>query len=128
MKEPYSMRDVPVIFGDYRLDYFKHGLQVINGLNPIENPENGSSNLRLSQFTSTPFENNDPIMFGFEIVIDAVSSPLLNGSIIDFINQYSNVNEIAARRQVYEDFKQQFIKFFKTKGTVKIDEIGRAHV
>jgi hypothetical protein len=31
-------------------------------------------------------ENNDPVMFGFEIVIDSVSSPLLNGSITDFLN------------------------------------------
>jgi hypothetical protein len=120
---PYSMRDIPLIFNDYRYDYFKHGLQVLENLNPIENPPNGSSNARLSNFTSTPFENNDPVMFGFEIVIDAVNSPLLNGSIIDFINNYSGINEVAARRQVYEDFKQQFIKFFRTKGTVRISDL-----
>lgn len=120
---PYSMRDIPIIFNDYRYDYFKHGLQVLENLNPIENPPNGSSNARLSNFTSTPFENNDPVMFGFEIVIDAVSSPLLNGSVIDFINNYSGINEVAARRQVYEDFKQQFIKFFRTKGTVRISDL-----
>jgi hypothetical protein len=120
---PYSMRDIPLIFNDYRYDYFKHGLQVLENLNPIENPPNGSSNARLSNFTSTPFENNDPVMFGFEIVIDAVNSPLLNGSIIDFINNYGGINEVAARRQVYEDFKQQFIKFFRTKGTVRISDL-----
>lgn len=120
---PYSMRDIPLIFNDYRYDYFKHGLQVLENLNPIENPESGSSNARLSNFTSTPFENNDPVMFGFEIVIDAVSSPLLNGSILDFINNYSGISEVAARRQVYEDFKQQFIKFFRTKGTVRISDL-----
>jgi hypothetical protein len=121
-ESPYSMRDIPLIFNDYRYDYFKHGLQTLNNLNPIENLENGSS-LRLSQFTQTPFENNDPVMFGFEIIIDAVSSPLLNGSINDFINNYNTVNEIAARGQVYEDFKQQFIKFFRTKGTVRINDL-----
>jgi len=119
-ESPYSMRDIPLIFNDYRYDYFKHGLQTLNNLNPIEN---GSSNLRLSQFTQTPFENNDPVMFGFEIIIDAVSSPLLNGSINDFINNYNTVNEIAARGQVYEDFKQQFIKFFRTKGEVRINDL-----
>jgi hypothetical protein len=120
---PYSMRDIPLIFNDYRYDYFKHGLQVLENLNPIENPPNGSSNARLSNFTSTPFENNDPVMFGFEIVVDAVSSPLLNGSVIDFISNYSSISEVAARRQVYEDFKQQFIKFFRTKGTVRISDL-----
>jgi hypothetical protein len=55
-------------------------------------------------------------MFGFEIVIDSVSSPLLNGSITDFLN-YSNISEVAS---ILEDFKQQF-KFFKTNSTVIID-------
>ncbi len=118
---PYSMRDHYMIFGDTSTDYFKHGLQAIDGLNPIENPLNGESDLRLSQFTSTPFEQNDPVIFGFEVVIDGISSPLLNGSVIDFLNQYTSVNELAARIPVYEDFKQQFTKFFKTKGTIGID-------
>jgi hypothetical protein len=59
-------------------------------------------------------------MFGFEIVIDSVSSPLLNGSITDF-NNYSNISEVASKIPVYEDFKQQFVKFFKTNSTVIID-------
>lgn len=123
VEKPYSMRDIPLVFNDYRYDYFKHGLQVLDNLNPIENPENGASNARLSNFTTTPFENNDPVMFGFEIIIDAVSSPLLNGSVLDFINNYSSINEVASRKQVYEDFKQQFIKFFRTKGTVRITDL-----
>lgn len=118
---PYSMRDIPLIFSDSRMDYFRHGLQTINNLTPIENPINGNSTLRLDQFKNTPFENNDPVMYGFEIIIDSVSSPLLNGSIIDFINQYTSINEIAVKKQVYEDFKNQFVKFFRTNGNVRID-------
>ena len=116
---PYSMRDHYMIFNDNRTDYFKHGLQVIDGLTPIENPE-GASDLRLSQFKYTPFENNDPVMYGFDLIIDGISSPLLNGSVIDFLNQYQGISELAARIPVYEDFKQQFLKFFKTKGTLRI--------
>ena len=120
-ENPYSQRDIPVIFGDYRQDYFRHGLQILDGIgNPIVG-DDGTSKARLDSFRGTPWENNDPIMMGFDIVIDAVSSPLLNGSVIDFINQYSSVNEIAARRYVYEDFKNQFVKFFRTKGTVRVD-------
>lgn len=119
---PYSTRDTYLIFGDNSTDYFKHGMHVIDRLTPIENPENGSSTLRLSNFVSTPFENNDPIVYGFEIIMDDISSPLLNGSISDFLRNYSNVSEIAARVQVYEEFKQQFIKFFKTKATVRIND------
>jgi hypothetical protein len=119
---PYSTRDTYLIFGDNSTDYFKHGLHVVDRLTPIENPESGSSTLRLSNFVSTPFENNDPVIYGFDIIMDNISSPLLNGSISDFLRNYSNVSEIASRVQVYEDFKQQFIKFFKTKGTVSINE------
>ena len=120
-ENPYSMRDIPLIFGDSRMDYFRHGLQTIDNLTPIENPINGNSTLRLDQFKTTPFENSDPIMYGFEIIIDSVSSPLLNGSVLDFINQYTSINEIAVKKQVYEDFKNQFVKFFRTNGTVRID-------
>ena len=120
--EPYSTRDTYLIFDDHSTDYFKHGLQVIDKLNPIENPENGQSTLRLDTFSSTPFENNDPIVYGFEIIIDDVSSPLLNGSISDFIRNYSNISEVSVRGKIYEEFKQQFIKFFKTKASVRIDD------
>lgn len=118
---PYSTRDMYAIFGDNSTDYFKHGLHVIDNLTPIENPESGSSNLRLDSFSGTPFEQNDPVIFGFDIIIDDVTSPLLNGSVLDFLRNYNNVSEISSKIPVYEDFKQQFIKFFKTKSTVSID-------
>lgn len=121
-KDPYSQRDVPVIFSDYRMDYFRHSLQVIDNLGKPITGIDGAQEALLSQYTGTPYENNDPVMFGFDIVVDAISSPLLNGSVIDFINQYSSINEIAARKIVYEDFKNQFVKFFRTKGTVRINQ------
>jgi hypothetical protein len=118
---PYSTRDMYSIFGDNSTDYFRHGLHVIDNLTPIENPESGSSNLRLDTSNGTPFEQNDPVIFGFDIIIDDITSPLLNGSVLDFLRNYNNVSEISSRIPVYEDFKQQFIKFFKTKSTVSIN-------
>lgn len=118
---PYSTRDMYSIFGDNSTDYFRHGLHVIDNLTPIENPESGSSTLRLDISNGTPFEQNDPVIFGFDIIIDDVTSPLLNGSVLDFLRNYNNVSEISSKIPVYEDFKQQFIKFFKTKSTVNID-------
>ena len=64
---------------------------------------------RLLDFKFTPFEKNDPVIFGFDIIMDDISSPLLNGSILDFINNYFNISEIKSKENVYEDFKQQFI-------------------
>ncbi len=118
---PYSTIDMYSIFGDNSTDYFRHGLHVIDNLTPIENPESSESNLRLEVSKGTPFEQNDPVMFGFDIIIDDITSPLLNGSVLDFLRNYNNVSEISARIPVYEDFKQQFIKFFKTKSTVSIN-------
>jgi hypothetical protein len=125
-KKPYSSRDWLAAFGDKSTDYFKNGLQVIDGLTPIENPINGESNLRLSQngFDNwlTPFELNDPVYFGFDIIFDAISSPLLNGSVKDFINNYSSINEISSKKAVYEEFKNQFLKFFRTNAKVSVDD------
>jgi hypothetical protein len=119
--KPYSTRDYYLIFNDNSTDYFRHGLQIIDNLGLIEDNKSQDSTMRLSQFSSTPFENNDPVMFGFEIVFDTIGSPLLNGSIIDFLNNYNQVSELRSKIPVYEDFKHQFIKFFKTAGSVNVN-------
>ena len=134
--EPYSTRDWHLIFNDTSMDYFKHGLQVIDGKNSQlrsnkndretwDGYEDGVPS-RLAQVLGdtdgtkgTPYENTDPVIFGFEIIIDLVNSPLLNGSVEDFIESFPYVNEIAARRKVMNDFRQQFVKIFKTRGTFK---------
>lgn len=135
--DPYSTRDWHLIFNDTSLDYFKHGLQVIDGKNSQLRSEKNARETwdgyeegvpsRLAQLLGdtdgtkgTPYENTDPVIFGFEIIIDLVNSPLLNGSVEDFIASFPYVNEIATRRKVMNDFRQQFLKLFKTKGTFKI--------
>lgn len=110
----YSIRDFSLIFGDTRTDYFRFGLQTIDNLTPIENPVNGNSTLRLDNFKGTPWEQSDPVYFGFEIVFDAISSPLFNGSVIDFLANYTGVSELASRILVYDEFINQFKKFFRT--------------
>ena len=70
--------------------------------------------LRLNQFVETPYENNDPIAYGFEVIIDYDNSPLLNGAVEDFITQFQNLTEVKSRLPILQEFKQQFYKFFKT--------------
>jgi hypothetical protein len=135
--EPYSTRDWHLIFNDTSMDYFKHGLQVIDGKNSQLRSEKNARETwdgyesgvpsALSQVLGdtdgtkgTPYENTDPVMFGFEVIVDLINSPLLNGSVEDFIASFPFVNEIATRRKVMNDFRQQFIKIFKTKGTFRI--------
>lgn len=119
--KPYSTRDLYLLFNDNSTDYFKHGLQIIDNLGGIEDNKSQDSKMRLSQFKNTPFENNDPVIFGFEIVFDTHTSPLLNGSVLDFLKEFNGISELNSKVAVYEDFKHQFIKFFKTMGTVNVN-------
>jgi len=111
--KPYTFRDVPLIFGDLRGDYFRNGIQVIDEQTFLELPNESGSTARLDSFKGTPWELNDPVYFGFDIIFEAGSSPLLNGSVLDFLRQYSSVNELAERVAVYEEFKNQFKKLFR---------------
>jgi hypothetical protein len=128
VEQPYSTRDLLAIFGDYGTDYFKHGLQIVDNIGTLPPNLNdfyksgGSGEFRKSIYKGTPFENSDPVIYGFEIIIDDINSPLLNNSVVDFLNLLSNVSEIRARKKVYEEFKYHFTKFFKTKSTVRFDE------
>lgn len=72
----------------------------------------------LQSFTNTITGNEDPTILGFDIEIDEVTSPLFNGSIIDFINKYgsgeNSISEISSRKEIYNEFVAQFKKFFQT--------------
>ena len=121
--EAYSARDYYLRFNDQGTDYFRHGLHIDgytnlkSGKDTRESWNGSGDSFRLASFKNTPYENNDPVMYGVEIVIDAFSSPLLNGSVEDFISQFSYVSEIASRAIVLDDFKRQFSKIFRTKGS-----------
>jgi len=123
-KEPYSARDFYIRFNDQRTDYFRHNLHIDgytdlkSGKNARESFDGTGDSFRLASYTGTPFENNDPVIYGFEIIFDTFSSPLLNGSVEDFIEQFSYVSEIASRAIVIDDFKRQFSKLFRTKGSL----------
>ena len=122
--EAYSARDYYIRFNDQRTDYFRHNLH-IDGYTPLKSEKNareswnGSGDrFRLATYPGTPFENNDPVIYGFEIVFDTFSSPLLNGSVEDFIDQFSYISEVASRAIIIDDFKRQFVKLFRTKGSI----------
>ena len=122
--EAFSARDYYLRFNDQGTDYFRHGLHIDgytnlkSGKDTRQSWDGSGDSFRLASFKNTPYENNDPVVYGFEIVIDAFSSPLLNGSVEDFIAQFSYVSEIAARGIVIDDFKRQFAKLFRTKGSI----------
>lgn len=121
---PMPTRNFYDIFGDSSTDFFKHGLH-IDGRVPIQTQKDplhtsdGSNAApqnpyRLDSFIETPYENNDPVMFGFEIVIHGVTSPIFNGSVEEFISQFQYLKEVASRKDIISNFKHQFFKFFKS--------------
>jgi len=109
---PYSIRDIYKIFNDSSTDYFRHGIYI----------DRQNLNTEDKNYYSTPEENNDPVIFGFDIIIESETSPLLNGSIDNFIEQFSSISEVNSKKSVYQDFKKQFIKLFKTNSEVKFEE------
>lgn len=122
------------LFNDSSQDFFRHGLQKLNNLNSDLKSEKDSLHTwdgdnvdpqnpsRLSNFISTPYENTDPVMFGFEIVIDGARSPLFNGGVEDFITQFGFLKEVGSRSSVISNFKQQFFKFFKSNTPITSTE------
>lgn len=106
-----SKRDTLLKFNDTSSDYLLHGFQIEG------KPMSGDGISYKNK--NTPFENNDPVVYGFEVIVDSVSSPLLNGAVEDFIKQFSAISEIQSREPIIKEFKQQFVKMFKTNYAVR---------
>lgn len=77
-----------------------------------------TSNTKTIYLGSTTFkstrDNEDPTMLGYDLMIDLPTSPLFNGAVEDFINSFSNTDEITSRANTIKEFKNQFFKFFRT--------------
>jgi hypothetical protein len=83
-----------------------------------------NSDIYLTSFSETDTDNEDPVSFGYDIIIDFDNSPLFNGAVEDFINNFSSYTELYSRLDKIEKFKSQFFKFFKinTQNLLGLDE------
>ena len=72
--------------------------------------------------SGTPYENEDPVYFSFEIIINGASSPLFNGEILNFMLEIGgNLKgkaglgnaEIFNRKPIIDSFCYESLKFFK---------------
>jgi hypothetical protein len=103
-------------------DYsFKYGIEDDKLKNSF--PGKGSFNLETDIFTVTPYDNEDPLFIGFEIIINAPNSPLFNGELLNFIRKFYSYSEISSRDQIYSDFVIEAFKFFKFNN----EDIGGAN-
>jgi hypothetical protein len=69
---------------------------------------------KLSNYSGTPYDNEDPVYFGFEIIINTQTSPLFNGELEKFIDQFGgSVTEIEGRRLIINQFKNEVLRYFR---------------
>jgi len=96
---------------------FIHALDGINPLPDITSTGYIPDDIHLGSFVQTFGDNEDPVAFGYDIIINQVTSPLFNGAIIDFISTKSDL-EIVSRASAWENFVGEFFRFFNSNGNV----------
>jgi hypothetical protein len=69
-------------------------------------------------------DNEDPILFGFEVKIKSEHSPLLNDELLKFILRYNKLKEINDRLKILEKFKIELSKYFELSSISKVDIKG----
>jgi hypothetical protein len=78
---------------------------------------------KLSNYSGTPYDNEDPVYFGFEIAINTQTSPLFNGELEKFIDQFGgNYSEIESRRLIINQFKNEILRYFRFNPGLSLTE------
>lgn len=96
---------------------------IVNGLSPqytftrgfsIDNNNNDRrlTNINFAQYQTT-LNNQDPIVFGYQLSIISETSPLFNGAIPDFLYKYSKMTDIKTRLVTYYQFFWSFFSLFE---------------
>jgi hypothetical protein len=98
-------------------DYVKFNSK-LNDLNPTDGSNQKQTKisefLRDYQSLVNYHDKEDPVYFGFEIIIDVNNSPLLNGQVKEFITKFSNdIPELQGRLEIYEQFKKELRRYFR---------------
>ena len=123
----------PKEIGDDRMGSFKFKLadyvNIVSSKNNLETSDGGSGNkpweksdvMRnryLEMSSSVRWDNEDPVYFGFEVIINVNSSPLFNGEAEKFISEVGsgslgNYSEVANRKDILKNFQYELEKYFK---------------
>jgi hypothetical protein len=91
------------------------GQQITDLLEGNSPPEN---------YINTPSENEDPVFFGFEVVINPFTSPLFNGEAKKFIQNFSSSTEIGSRLDMLATFQEEIGRYFKFEGLSTQEKSG----
>jgi len=121
-----AIKDTFDKFSDTSGKEFRHHLDNFEDGAPRMINVNDTSTIYLSSFVQTDNDNEDPTMYGYDIVIDYPNSPLFNGSVEAFISRFSNYSEINSRLSIITEFKRQFFKFFKSNSNSATNGDGKS--
>ena len=111
--------------GDNRTPGFKHSLDddsTFQGSGDDHVTSDGSNEsdikIKKSGYYITPFDNEDPVYFGFEIELNTETSPLLNGSVEGFLDQFVGYSELGLKKNIITEFKKELMRYFKMSSTL----------
>lgn len=116
------MSDFRFTLDDYvKFNYSKNDVEASDGSN--------NSDFRFSQYLGTPYDNEDPVYFGFEVILNVDTSPLLNGELEAFLNdpQFGQHDEVVSRIPLIEEFKNELQKYFKVTKDIGDTNVRRRY-
>jgi hypothetical protein len=78
----------------------------------------------LTSYLETNSDNEDPVSFGYDFIINFNNSPLFNGGVENFLQSqlFRGYQEISSRLRLITEFKIQFFKFFKTDSPISVGQ------
>ena len=125
-----SKKEVFEYFRDAKPDNIRIGgmeqydfIHSLDRLAALDNPEFIAKDVYLASFVEVK-DHDDPVMFGFDLLIDFETSPLFNGSILSFIETCgANSEEIKARKEIFQNFFNQFRRYFKLNTSTDSPEL-----
>jgi len=128
-KKPYSdLIERRIQSYDLFQDYI--GLQFVHLLDYYEDGqrrliESKDETAYIASYKKTREDNEDITFMSYDLHINWIDSPLFNGSVEKFIETFSGLgnSEIGSRLKIIQEFKKQFLKFFKVDAEITAGDV-----
>jgi len=116
--KPIPTRNLYALFNDGGQDLFRHGLSEVSQI-PLDLFKNTVDYSPFGPDTGNRAAKEDPVMFGFDLIIRTQESPLFSSVIQESVQSFFDSNivtsdEMVSRRQVWDSFKKTFFQFFRS--------------
>ena len=123
-QNPYSYsnvrhlnRDISHVYSEFKDEHmvnhlapqytFTRGFTIDN-----DNKDRRLTNINFAQYKTT-INNQDPVVFGYQLSIISNTSPLFNGAIPEFLRKYSKMSDLKSRLLNYYQFFESFFSLFE---------------